>query len=332
MSSSEMSTVDTTCSVDTSTVDLDTVYNLLTTSTTVDTKDVEADGATSDISHVELSKSQRHKHNDKQPLLSHEGEGANKANRTLWDAPIIAGFVSFKSILGKDFGRALYVLFVLTLTWMLAQMATFMLGVTAESMQREQNWGPGDGLGREYDFLAGPVFAVMSMAGTLPVGFVVDKRWISREWFLGIACIVWSVATVLTGASTHYFQLVIYRMVLAIATSAAQPLGASIVSDFYPPAIRASAMAIFNFGIYIGFSAAYGVCLHTLILHTDSVICVQCHRRGKFDDCALFVALWMVQLWWTRNRHGRARRWPSATSQCGCSESRSVETVRGDTD
>ena len=135
----------------------------------------------------------------------------------------------------------------------------WLLAVTGSNMQTDQGWGSGDGTGSEYDFLAGPVFAVMSIISTLPVGYIVDKRWIGRETFLSISCFVWSASTVLTGYSEQYWQIVIYRMVSAMSTATAQPLCASIVSDFFPSKIRTSAMAIFNFGIYIGFSIVYGV-------------------------------------------------------------------------
>ena len=83
---------------------------------------------------------------------------------------------------------------------------------------------------------------------------------------------------VLTGHSDQYWQVVMFRMIIAISTAAAQPLSCSILSDFFPsrmlsvlyrfinnysfsshPEIRASAMAIFNSGIYGGFSIAYGL-------------------------------------------------------------------------
>ena len=134
-----------------------------------------------------------------------------------------------------------------------------LLGVTSSNMQSDQGWGKGDGTGPEYDFLAGPVFAIMSISSTLPVGYIVDKRWIGRETFLAISCFIWSVSTVLTGYSQKYWQIVVYRMISAMSTATAQPLCASIVSDFFPSKIKSSAMAIFNFGIYIGFSIAYGI-------------------------------------------------------------------------
>ena len=59
--------------------------------------------------------------NDKQPLLEIPQKSKNKLNLNIWDAPIISGFVSFKEILGDNLGRALYVLLMLTLTFMLAQ-------------------------------------------------------------------------------------------------------------------------------------------------------------------------------------------------------------------
>ena len=59
---------------------------------------------------------------DKQPLLELPQKFTKKTlNLNIWDAPIISGFVSFKEILGQNLGKALYVLLMLTLTFMLAQ-------------------------------------------------------------------------------------------------------------------------------------------------------------------------------------------------------------------
>ena len=61
---------------------------------------------------------------DQRPLLELTPKSTNKINLNIWDAPIISGFVSFKEILGENLVKALYVLLMLTMTFMLAQVNT----------------------------------------------------------------------------------------------------------------------------------------------------------------------------------------------------------------
>ena len=58
---------------------------------------------------------------DHDPLLE-----SNAPRLNIMKAPVIYGFKSFKSGLGENLGRGIYVLFVLTITFMLAQV-TFSL-------------------------------------------------------------------------------------------------------------------------------------------------------------------------------------------------------------
>eukprot|EP01084_Bolivina_argentea_P261245 441400_1 len=177
----------------------------------------------------------------------------------LWNASIISGFVSMKKTLGTNFGTALQILILLATVFMFSQVSRYLLGVTVSNMQKDQQWGRGDGTGPEYDFLAGPAFAITSIIATLPIGFIADKGIISRKHFLCVACILWSVSTIFTGASKTYWHVFICRMLIAVSTSAAKPLSAAIISDWFPSSLSASAMAVFNFAIYTGFSVAYGI-------------------------------------------------------------------------
>ncbi len=56
------------------------------------------------------------------PLLENKSNHYGTLSRyNILNAPIIAGFVKFKEILGENFWKAIYVLFTLTIVFMLAQ-------------------------------------------------------------------------------------------------------------------------------------------------------------------------------------------------------------------
>ncbi|KAL1488253.1 hypothetical protein ABEB36_015207 [Hypothenemus hampei] len=114
-----------------------------------------------------------------------------------------------------------------------------------------------NGLGLDYQILAGPSFiAVFTIVGVI-MGFLADK--FNRVRMLGIATAVFSVAIVVSGAVTEYWHLVVLRMIMAAGESACNPLSTGILSDIFPEEKRALVMSIFNWGIYGGYGIAFPV-------------------------------------------------------------------------
>lgn len=70
-----------------------------------------------------------------------------------------------------------------------------------------------NGLGIDYQILAGPSFiAVFTIIGVF-LGIAADKY--NRVRLLAICSFIIAIAVILTGAVTEYWQLVLLRMVLA---------------------------------------------------------------------------------------------------------------------
>ncbi len=72
--------------------------------------------------------------------------------------------------------------------------------------------------------------------GTLPMGALVDR--VSRTRLLAVALLLWSLAMIVSGASTSFTMLLLTRLALGLLTAVAGPAVASLVGDFFPAADR----------------------------------------------------------------------------------------------
>ncbi|XP_060533613.1 protein spinster homolog 1 [Cylas formicarius] len=114
-----------------------------------------------------------------------------------------------------------------------------------------------NGLGIDYQVLAGPSFiAVFTIVGVL-MGYLADK--FNRVKMLGGCTVIFSIAIILSGGVNEFWQLVLLRMIMAAGESACNPLATGILSDIFPEEKRALVMSIFNWGIYGGYGIAFPV-------------------------------------------------------------------------
>ncbi|KAF2885090.1 hypothetical protein ILUMI_21093 [Ignelater luminosus] len=114
-----------------------------------------------------------------------------------------------------------------------------------------------NGLGIDYQILAGPSFmAVFTIMGVI-LGFAADKY--NRVRMLTVCTAVFAVAIILCGTVKEFWQLVLLRMIMAAGESGCNPLATGILTDIFPEKKRALVMSIFNWGIYGGYGIAFPV-------------------------------------------------------------------------
>ncbi|XP_043478293.1 putative metabolite transport protein HI_1104 isoform X2 [Leptopilina heterotoma] len=114
-----------------------------------------------------------------------------------------------------------------------------------------------NGLGIDYQILAGPSFiAVFTVAGVI-LGFVADK--FNRIRMLSICTLIFSIAIILMGTVKEYWHLVVLRMILAAGEAACNPMATGLISDWFSEEQRGLVMSIFNWGIYGGYGIAFPV-------------------------------------------------------------------------
>ncbi|KAJ8711473.1 hypothetical protein PYW07_008715 [Mythimna separata] len=117
-------------------------------------------------------------------------------------------------------------------------------------------WGY-NGLGIDYQVLAGPAFmAVFTVVGVI-LGVVADKY--NRARILSFCTLIFVIAILIMGSVKEYWHLVVLRMIMAAGESGCNPLATGILTDLFPEKQRALALSIFNWGIYGGYGIAFPV-------------------------------------------------------------------------
>lgn len=103
--------------------------------------------------------------------------------------------------------------------------------------------------------IGGFYFAVFYCFISIPVGYLADKT--SRSKVLALACAIWSAATMGCGLAANYLQLALARMTVGFGEAGGVPPSYAIISDYFPPRRRGTALGIYNTAPGIG--AALGI-------------------------------------------------------------------------
>lgn len=103
--------------------------------------------------------------------------------------------------------------------------------------------------------IGGLYFAFFYCFIAIPIGWLADKT--NRVRVLALACAIWSVATTGCGLARTYTQLVIARVTVGFGEAGGVPPSYAIISDYFPPERRGTALGIYNLGPPVG--AALGI-------------------------------------------------------------------------
>ena len=102
----------------------------------------------------------------------------------------------------------------------------------------------------QFGLLGGAAFALFYAGFGLPIAWLAERT--NRVTIIAVCIALWSAMTALSGVSTNYWQLLLFRMGVGIGEGGSSPAAHSLLSDYYPPKQRASALAIYSAGIPIG--------------------------------------------------------------------------------
>jgi predicted MFS family arabinose efflux permease len=141
--------------------------------------------------------------------------------------------------------RAWSALAILCFVYVLNFLDRQLLSILAKPIQ--DDLGLADG---QLGLISGLYFAVFYCVLAIPVGWLADRT--NRVRVLSFACALWSAATVACGFASSYPQLVAARMSVGIGEAGGVPPSYAIVSDYFPPGTRGTALSIFNLGPPIG--------------------------------------------------------------------------------
>lgn len=99
-------------------------------------------------------------------------------------------------------------------------------------------------------FLYGTAFAVFYAVFGIPLGRLADV-W-NRRSLIAIGLGFWSVMTAVSGLARSFVQLAIPRIGVGVGEASASPSAYSMLSDYFPASRRATALALYSSGIYLG--------------------------------------------------------------------------------
>ena len=98
--------------------------------------------------------------------------------------------------------------------------------------------------------LGGLYFALLYTLLGVPLARLAERR--SRTWIITVSLVIWSAFTALSGAAHSFGQLALMRFGVGVGEAGLSPPAHSLISDFYEPRRRASALGVFSLGIPIG--------------------------------------------------------------------------------
>ncbi|HVR28125.1 MAG TPA: MFS transporter [Thermoanaerobaculia bacterium] len=158
---------------------------------------------------------------------------------------------------GESRGYSNYVLFVLLLVYVFNFIDRQILSILAEDIKRDLGLTDAS-----IGFLYGTAFAVFYAIFGIPLGRLADI-WV-RKNLISVGLFFWSLMTALSGTARGFGTLAGYRIGVGVGESSASPAAFSMLGDYFPPRLRATAVAIYSSGVYIG--AGIGIFIGGLIV------------------------------------------------------------------
>jgi MFS family permease len=102
--------------------------------------------------------------------------------------------------------------------------------------------------------LMGAAFAIVYGVAGIPLGYLADRT--SRRNLIFAGVLVWSVGTLSCALAHSFGQLFASRLVVGLGEAVLSPAAISLISDYFPPTRRGTAVGAFLSGIAMGIGAS----------------------------------------------------------------------------
>lgn len=102
----------------------------------------------------------------------------------------------------------------------------------------------------EMGFLTGFAFAIFYALAGLPIARWADRG--SRRTIIALGIALWSAMTAASGLARSFAQLAIARVGVGVGEAGCTPPAHSLISDYFPPERRSTALAVYAMGTYVG--------------------------------------------------------------------------------
>lgn len=147
-------------------------------------------------------------------------------------------------------GYAWYVLALLTLTYIFNFIDRQILAMLIEPIKKE--FGVSD---TAMGFLSGFAFVFFYTLVGIPIARWADRG--SRKGIITLALTIWSGVTAACGLAKSFVELALLRVLVGVGEAGGSPPSHSLISDYFPPHRRATALSLYACGVYIGSALAF---------------------------------------------------------------------------
>jgi predicted MFS family arabinose efflux permease len=103
--------------------------------------------------------------------------------------------------------------------------------------------------------LTGLSFMLVHSVVGIPIARWADRG--DRRLVLTLGLAIWSALTAASGFARQFAVLLLLRMGVGIGEAASTPASHSMISDYFPPQRRATALAVYAMGVYVGIMFGY---------------------------------------------------------------------------
>lgn len=102
----------------------------------------------------------------------------------------------------------------------------------------------------EFGAITGLAFAVLYSVLGVPLALLADRT--RRSWVVAGSLAVWSGFTALCGLAANFAQLFLFRLGVGVGEAGGVAPSYALIADYFEPAKRARALAVFSLGIPLG--------------------------------------------------------------------------------
>ena len=143
-----------------------------------------------------------------------------------------------------------YVLLILTGVYTFNFIDRQILVILQESIKGELDLSD-----TQLGLMTGLTFALFYVTLGIPIARFSDRS--NRRNIVALSLAIWSAMTALSGLVMNYTQLLLARIGVGIGEAGGSPPSHAMISDYFPPEKRATALSIYSMGIYIGILLGY---------------------------------------------------------------------------
>lgn len=138
-----------------------------------------------------------------------------------------------------------YVLVMLTIVYVFNFIDRQLLVILQEAIKKEL-----DLKDTQLGLLSGFTFAIFYVTMGIPIARLADRS--NRRNIVAISLALWSAMTAVSGLARNFVQLLLARIGVGVGEAGGSPPAHAMISDYFPPERRATALSFYSMGIYFG--------------------------------------------------------------------------------